>query len=120
MYLYFYRITVTLACPMNFILYPMGRQKCSLQLASYAWPKDDVEYVWRTTNPIQLYKTQYKHNTSLPLYTLEIVSKGTDDVTTATSKDQYTHFMQCYDARYEYNYIYLYQTPINFQAHTAA
>ena len=64
---------------MSFRKYPMGRQKCPLKLASYAYQKDKVEYVWKDDNPISMFA-----NLSLQLYKVETNDIGYCDAKTST------------------------------------
>ncbi|KAJ4436598.1 hypothetical protein ANN_16631 [Periplaneta americana] len=64
--LYSIRISLTLACPMNLKLYPLDRQTCSLRMASYGWTTDDLVFLWKDGDPVQVVK-----NLHLPRFTLE-------------------------------------------------
>ncbi|KAL0270035.1 UNVERIFIED_CONTAM: hypothetical protein PYX00_007579 [Menopon gallinae] len=64
--LYSIRISLTLACPMNLKLYPLDRQICSLRMASYGWTTDDLVFLWKEGDPVQVVK-----NLHLPRFTLE-------------------------------------------------
>ncbi|XP_043278652.1 glutamate-gated chloride channel isoform X2 [Venturia canescens] len=64
--LYSIRISLTLSCPMNLKLYPLDRQTCSLRMASYGWTTDDLVFVWKEGDPVQIVK-----NLHLPRFTLE-------------------------------------------------
>ncbi|XP_042235804.1 glutamate-gated chloride channel-like isoform X2 [Homarus americanus] len=64
--LYSIRISLTLSCPMNLQLYPLDRQTCELLLASYGWTTEDLVFLWREGDPVQI--TQNLH---LPRFTLE-------------------------------------------------
>ncbi|KAM7442842.1 hypothetical protein ABFA07_008304 [Porites harrisoni] len=43
------RITLTAQCDMDFHLYPMDTQHCSLVIESYAHTTEDIDYRWRRT-----------------------------------------------------------------------
>ncbi|TRY69062.1 hypothetical protein TCAL_04138, partial [Tigriopus californicus] len=60
------RVSLTLACPMNLKLYPLDRQQCSLRVASYGWTTGDLQYIWKTLEPVQIVKDLH-----LPRFTLE-------------------------------------------------
>nr|CAD7437515.1 unnamed protein product [Timema bartmani] len=60
------RISLTLSCPMNLKLYPLDRQICSLRMASYGWTTDDLVFLWKDGDPVQVVK-----NLHLPRFTLE-------------------------------------------------
>ncbi|XP_066599786.1 glutamate-gated chloride channel [Prorops nasuta] len=64
--LYSIRISLTLSCPMNLKLYPLDRQICSLRMASYGWTTDDLVFIWKEGDPVQIVK-----NLHLPRFTLE-------------------------------------------------
>ncbi|XP_065582925.1 glutamate-gated chloride channel-like isoform X3 [Artemia franciscana] len=64
--LYSIRISLTLACPMNLKLYPLDKQTCSLSMISYGWTTDDLVFLWRDGDPVQIRK-----NLHLPRFTLE-------------------------------------------------
>ncbi|XP_063853885.1 glutamate-gated chloride channel-like isoform X5 [Scylla paramamosain] len=64
--LYSIRISLTLSCPMNLQLYPLDTQTCELLLASYGWTTEDLVFLWREGDPVQI--TQNLH---LPRFTLE-------------------------------------------------
>lgn len=64
--LYSIRVSLTLACPMNLKLYPLDRQKCSLRVASYGWTTDDLQYLWKSMDPVQIVPDLH-----LPRFTLE-------------------------------------------------
>ncbi|XP_025201732.1 glutamate-gated chloride channel isoform X3 [Melanaphis sacchari] len=64
--LYSIRISLTLSCPMNLKLYPLDRQTCSLRMVSYGWTTDDLVFLWKEGDPVQVVK-----NLHLPRFTLE-------------------------------------------------
>ncbi|KAI6239403.1 Gamma-aminobutyric acid receptor subunit beta [Aphelenchoides fujianensis] len=40
------RLTVTATCPMNLKLFPMDTQECKLEIESYGYTTDDIDYFW--------------------------------------------------------------------------
>ncbi|XP_049829945.1 glutamate-gated chloride channel-like [Schistocerca gregaria] len=64
--LYSTRISMTLSCPMDLRLYPHDRQVCSIRMASYGWTTDDLVFMWKDGDPVQVVK-----NLRLPRFTLE-------------------------------------------------
>ena len=52
--LYSVRISLVLSCPMHLHNYPLDTQTCLIDLASYAYTMDDIEYRWKETDPVQL------------------------------------------------------------------
>ncbi|CAG0898491.1 unnamed protein product [Darwinula stevensoni] len=64
--MYSIRISLTLSCPMNLKLYPLDRQTCQLRMASYGWTTEDLVFLWKDGDPVQIVK-----NLHLPRFTLE-------------------------------------------------
>lgn len=79
--LYSIRISLTLACPMDLRLYPLDKQVCVLQIASYGWAKDDLIYQWKEKDPVQVV-----HGLHLPRFTLEQYKSAYCDVITNTGE----------------------------------
>lgn len=48
------RMSIVLSCPMDLKLFPMDTQVCGIELASYAWTTQDLNFKWREENPVQL------------------------------------------------------------------
>eukprot|EP00795_Rhopilema_esculentum_P001101 gene1101-15436_t len=48
------RLTVEVACNMNFHMYPMDKQECSLNLESYAYTAQEMRLRWRKKSPIEI------------------------------------------------------------------
>ncbi|KAI6218986.1 Glutamate-gated chloride channel [Aphelenchoides fujianensis] len=69
--LYSVRISMTLSCPMNLERFPHDVQACYIDLASYAYTTDDIEYEWKAEDPVQ---QKAGLNTSLPSFQLKNVS----------------------------------------------
>jgi len=51
------RITLTLACYMDLLIFPMDLQQCNIELESFGYDKRDLIFVWQDTDAIQLSKT---------------------------------------------------------------
>ncbi|KAF0301780.1 Glutamate-gated chloride channel [Amphibalanus amphitrite] len=51
---------------MDLKLYPLDKQTCSLKMASYAWKTDDLIFVWKEGDPVQI-----DDGLHLPRFTLE-------------------------------------------------
>ncbi|GAB6022237.1 hypothetical protein CHUAL_006368 [Chamberlinius hualienensis] len=64
--LYSIRISLRLSCPMNLKLFPLDRQKCSLTMPSYGYTTEDLVFLWKEGDPVQVTK-----NLHLPRFTLE-------------------------------------------------
>lgn len=60
------RISLVLACPMDLKYYPLDKQNCTIEMASYGYTEDDLKFVWKKENPVQTPK-----DLSLPRFTLE-------------------------------------------------
>ena len=43
----YFRVSLTLACPMNLKLFPLDTQTCHLTIASYGWTSRDLQYIWK-------------------------------------------------------------------------
>ena len=101
-----FRISMTLACPMNLKLYPMDRQTCYLRIASCECVKsskfmnlcwvflsnlpsrisdgyttDDITYRWKERDPVQIAKAL-----NLPRFNVEKYSSSYCNVKTNTGK----------------------------------
>jgi anionic glutamate receptor len=74
--LYSVRISLVLSCQMYLHFFPMDRQKCSIMMASYGLPTDDLIFNWKSVEPVQL------PNLTLPRFSLEdLRTKKYDRVT---------------------------------------
>ncbi|OQV15780.1 Glutamate-gated chloride channel [Hypsibius exemplaris] len=74
------RITLTLACPMDFHFFPMDRQVCEIRLASYGFTKDDLDLQWSTLGS----SVQVAAGLNLPRFILNEVKTDTCTSTTST------------------------------------
>jgi len=81
MVLFSIRVSLTLSCPMNLKLYPLDRQTCPMQIASYGWATDDLVYIWKRENPVQIGK-----GISLPRFVIEKYSSDYCNVKTSTGE----------------------------------
>merc|ERR1712212_805077 len=73
------RLTLDLICPMDMRLYPFDKQNCPLQLASYGGHKENIEYVWKSLDPVQIAKSIHQSD-----YTLYGYGQSYCDVRTST------------------------------------
>lgn len=64
--LYSIRISLVLACPMDLKYYPLDKQNCTIEMASYGYLDEDLKFLWKETNPVQIAKPL-----NLPRFTLE-------------------------------------------------
>ncbi|XP_064637136.1 glycine receptor subunit alphaZ1-like isoform X2 [Lineus longissimus] len=60
------RLSIELACPMQFENYPMDDQKCSLYIESYSLPSTDLVYMWFEDKPVL-----YNKKMELPKFLME-------------------------------------------------
>ncbi|KAF7489860.1 Glutamate-gated chloride channel [Sarcoptes scabiei] len=81
--LYSIRISLVLACPMNLKYYPLDKQICSIQMASYGYTTEDLMFVWKQEDPVQI-----TTNLHLPRFTLE--KYLTDYCTSKTNTGSYS------------------------------
>nr|ABK20343.1 glutamate-gated chloride channel [Parascaris equorum] len=97
--LYSVRLSLVLSCPMSLEYYPLDRQTCLIDLASYAYPTDDIKYEWKVTNPIQQKEGLRQ---SLPSFELQDVL--TDYCTSKTNTGEYSCARVKLLLRREYSY----------------
>jgi len=64
---------------MNLKLYPLDRQMCPMQIASYGWATDDLVYLWKKQDPVQI-----GSGISLPRFVIEKYSSDYCNVNTST------------------------------------
>ncbi|CAI4223448.1 unnamed protein product [Auanema sp. JU1783] len=100
--LYSVRISLVLSCPMHLQFYPMDVQKCLIDLASYAYTTKDIEYVWKSEEPVQLKKGL---SSSLPSFQLRNVSTGY--CTSNTNTGAYSCLRTTLELRRQFSYYLL-------------
>ncbi|KAI1711016.1 neurotransmitter-gated ion-channel ligand binding domain-containing protein [Ditylenchus destructor] len=100
--LYSVRLSLVLSCPMSLEYYPLDRQTCLIDLASYAYTTDDIEYQWKVQNPIQQ-KDGLRQ--SLPSFELQDVL--TDYCTSHTNTGIYSCLRTKMILRREFSYYLL-------------
>uniref|UniRef100_A0A4W5JZA3 Glycine receptor, beta b n=1 Tax=Hucho hucho TaxID=62062 RepID=A0A4W5JZA3_9TELE len=44
------RLSVTLSCPLDLTLFPMDTQHCKMQLESFGYTTDDLQFMWQMAN----------------------------------------------------------------------
>lgn len=81
--LYSIRISLVLACPMDLKYYPLDKQNCTIEMASYGYLDDDLKFLWKETNPVQIAQPL-----TLPRFTLETF--GTAFCTSRTATGAYS------------------------------
>ncbi|KAJ8262128.1 hypothetical protein GJAV_G00162620 [Gymnothorax javanicus] len=48
------RLSVTLSCPLDLTLFPMDTQRCKMQLESFGYTTDDLQFMWQSVDPVQM------------------------------------------------------------------
>uniref|UniRef100_A0A8C8JLY9 Glycine receptor beta n=1 Tax=Oncorhynchus tshawytscha TaxID=74940 RepID=A0A8C8JLY9_ONCTS len=48
------RLSVTLSCPLDLTLFPMDTQRCKMQLESFGYTTDDLQFMWQSGDPVQM------------------------------------------------------------------
>ncbi|KAG5845196.1 glycine receptor, beta b [Anguilla rostrata] len=48
------RLSVTLSCPLDLTLFPMDTQRCKMQLESFGYTTDDLQFMWQSSDPVQM------------------------------------------------------------------
>lgn len=64
--LYSIRISLVLACPMDLKYYPLDKQNCTIEMASYGYLDEDLKFIWKEKDPVQIAQPL-----NLPRFTLE-------------------------------------------------
>uniref|UniRef100_A0A8R1TV31 Uncharacterized protein n=1 Tax=Onchocerca volvulus TaxID=6282 RepID=A0A8R1TV31_ONCVO len=100
--LYSVRISLVLSCPMHLQYYPMDIQTCLIDLASYAYTTDDIEYVWKSKDPVQLKEGLHS---SLPSFQLSNVT--TTFCTSKTNTGTYSCLRTVLELRRQFSYYLL-------------
>uniref|UniRef100_A0AC34QAG7 Ig-like domain-containing protein n=1 Tax=Panagrolaimus sp. JU765 TaxID=591449 RepID=A0AC34QAG7_9BILA len=100
--LYSVRLSLVLSCPMSLEYYPLDRQTCLIDLASYAYTTDDIKYEWKKSNPIQQKEGLRQ---SLPSFELQDVL--TDYCTSKTNTGTYSCLRTKMILRREFSYYLL-------------
>ncbi|EYC44942.1 hypothetical protein Y032_0445g1589 [Ancylostoma ceylanicum] len=100
--LYSVRISLVLSCPMHLQFYPMDVQQCFIDLASYAYTTKDIEYVWKSEEPVQL---KQGLSSSLPSFQLNNVS--TTYCTSKTNTGTYSCLRTVLQLKRQFSYYLL-------------
>ncbi|CAI4229845.1 unnamed protein product [Auanema sp. JU1783] len=100
--LYSCRLTLTLSCPMRLADYPLDVQTCVVDFASYAYTTQDIEYGWKSENPIQI-KDGLRQ--SLPSFLLNSVRTG--NCTSVTNTGAYSCLRTILELKREFSYYLL-------------
>ena len=51
------RISLVLFCPMNLQYFPLDLQTCTIKMASYGYTTEDLVFLWKEGDPVQVTKT---------------------------------------------------------------
>ncbi|XP_017490330.1 PREDICTED: glutamate-gated chloride channel-like [Rhagoletis zephyria] len=95
--LYSTRISLVLACPMDLKYYPADKQVCQIQLASYGYTTEDVDYQWKEKDPVQVTK-----DINLPRFTLTEFTPSY--CTSKTNTGEYSCLKAAFTVKREINY----------------
>jgi anionic glutamate receptor len=79
------RISVVLRCQTVFEYFPFDKQLCLLDSASYAYTADDITYVWKDKDAVQLKVGLFKSNQEF-----DITNTATTDCTSRTNTGDYS------------------------------
>ncbi|CEF69116.1 GluClalpha [Strongyloides ratti] len=97
--LYSVRLSMVFSCLMKLHNYPVDKQVCYLDIASYAYTTDDIKYEWKDSNPIQKKAGLEKSLPSFELYDVQ-----TDYCTSKTNTGEYSCLRTKLLLRREYSY----------------
>ncbi|XP_077988520.1 glycine receptor subunit alpha-2-like [Glandiceps talaboti] len=89
--LYSMRISLTLTCQMAFGRFPNDVQDCGILLESYGYTVDELNFVWKSEEPIQLPDSVQLQQFSL-----------TRNETLNCTKSYYTGTFSCLEARFQF------------------
>lgn len=81
--LYMAKLTLTLSCSMNFVLYPHDTQECRIQIESLSHRTDDLIFDWDYYDPFYV-------NKRIQLPQLQLVGNFTNDCTHSYSTGNFT------------------------------
>lgn len=81
--LYSIRVSLKLSCPMNLMNFPFDQQACGIVVASYAHTTEDIVYLWRQSDPVQVKR-------SLHLSKFSLTKFMTDYCTSRTNTGEYS------------------------------
>ncbi|XP_077484012.1 glutamate-gated chloride channel-like [Amblyomma americanum] len=81
--LYSTRISLRLSCPMNLKNFPFDRQACPLNIASYGYTTEDIVFLWKEGDPVQVTR-------NLHLLKFTLTKFMTDYCTARTNTGEYS------------------------------
>ncbi|PIO63347.1 Cation transporter family protein, partial [Teladorsagia circumcincta] len=100
--LYSVRLSLVLSCPMSLEFYPLDRQNCLIDLASYAYTTQDIKYEWKEQNPVQ-----QKDGLRQSLPSFELQDVVTKYCTSKTNTGEYSCLRTQMVLRREFSYYLL-------------
>lgn len=77
------RISLVLFCPMNLQYFPLDLQTCTIKMASYGYTTEDLVFLWKEGDPVQVTKT-------LSLSRFTLLKYITDYCTSRTNTGEYS------------------------------
>ena len=77
------RISLVLFCPMNLQYFPLDLQTCTIKMASYGYTTEDLVFLWKEGDPVQVTKT-------LSLSRFTLLKYVTDYCTSRTNTGEYS------------------------------
>lgn len=81
--LYSIRISLVLFCPMNLQYFPLDLQTCTIKMASYGYTTEDLVFLWKEGDPVQITK-------QLNLSRFTLLQYITDSCTSRTNTGAYS------------------------------
>ncbi|XP_037573217.1 glutamate-gated chloride channel-like isoform X2 [Dermacentor silvarum] len=76
--LYSVRVSLKLSCPMNLKNFPFDRQTCSIMTTSYAHTTEDIVFLWRQGDPVQVTRNLHLSRFSLTSFLTSYCSSKTN------------------------------------------
>ncbi|XP_015786433.1 glutamate-gated chloride channel-like isoform X1 [Tetranychus urticae] len=76
--LYSIRLSLILSCPMNLKYYPLDKQNCYIKMASYGYTTEDLVFMWKKTDPVQVTKQLHLPTFALADYITEYCTSRTN------------------------------------------
>ncbi|CAH0381555.1 unnamed protein product [Bemisia tabaci] len=102
--LYMVKLTLTLSCAMNFMIYPHDTQECKLQMESLSHTTDDMVFQWDPEVPLVV-------GEDIELPQLQLVKNRTADCTQVYSTGNFTCLEVVFELKRRLGY-YLFHTYI--------
>lgn len=71
------RISLRLSCPMNLANFPFDRQVCGLTIASYAHTTEDIVFIWKQGDPVQVSRSLHVEQFALTKFLTDYCTSRT-------------------------------------------